>query len=229
MNHSHPNPKSATAASRMRRTTLTALLLALAGTAFASDHDAVVDRLAGGTWTADQRSRGGLGERFSFHRDGEFTYSFGQIVDMHYTVKGQTLHAVTRTQDGRDESMDFAYRQEGDRMWLQPAGSKDRMELTRAKEFTPPDAESPLGAWDFRDPSGRHARLRLSSDGQAQMLITLTNTSGRYEIDGDRLTLSPQGAAAESGRYSIDGQTLRLNWDRDGEPKAKTFSHFLVR
>ena len=44
-----------------------------------------------GKWASDARSKGGLGARYNFTKDGVVMSSFGALVDFDYQIEGQTL------------------------------------------------------------------------------------------------------------------------------------------
>src|SRR5467141_335336 len=69
-----------------------------------------------GRWTADSRSKGGLGTTLTFAADGSVASILGAIVDFTYRVDGQTLTQTFRDDtSGSNTVMHQAFELEGDK------------------------------------------------------------------------------------------------------------------
>ena len=166
---------------------------------------AVENRLAG-KWTADVRSKGGLGATLIFTDKGGVTSTFGALVDFSYKVEGQMIK-MSFPDNPQQAAEPYAF--EGDKLVIYPADSQKRQVRTRVGAAQD-GAPRIVGVWAFKHQTGPMAQIRYTQAGAGFLSIPMKTIKGRYRLKADTLTMEFKGQAPLSGKIRLDDDHLTL-------------------
>ena len=177
-----------------------------------------------GIWSAQARTKGGLGAQFTFVRGGEVVATFGALVDFKYEINGNRL-ITTSDEPGKAEQSTEVFAIEGNTLQLTiaiPQGPSVTRALTRVGDPYP-DVHPIIGAWRGPYPPTRgEAITRYSRSGSGQLSVPFQTQTGSYR--GGTAPRIDFGASAGSV------VTLRRDGDllitRNVEGKEGTFRRF---
>jgi len=179
-----------------------------------------------GKWASDARSKGGLGARYNFTKDGVVMISFGALVDFDYQIEGQTLKTKLRSKYTKEpEQPDFEqYAIEGDKLIINPSDPNKRKEMTRT---TIPDVKAHpiVGLWSFKHYTGGTATMQYTSGGLAQLSVPFVSLQGRYKLQGQELHIEFEGKPSVKRKIRLEGN--RLIFLADGEKKQEEYTRVL--
>lgn len=201
-----------------RRVFLALALMLGAGNASAAEDVA-------GIWSAQARSKGGLGFQWVF-KDGEAAMTFGALVDFKYTIEGNRI-TMTNALDpaGRGESIIEEYVIDGDMMTQTQPGMPGAEKTLRRTGAPYPDAHPIIGEWTYRHPTGPAAFVRYSRDGTVQLSIPFQTMKGSYRLNGKVLEVDLQGGPRTAFDANREDRTLVLT-ERGGKNKVSGYSKF---
>jgi hypothetical protein len=174
-----------------------------------------------GMWSADIRSRGGLGGQWTFTGDGKATFTFGALVDYDYAMEGEEL--VTQSKSGGDklgEPVREPITFEGGLL------TKSGYSMKRTREDISGE-HAIVGEWTA--PSGYMEGIdmimRYSNAGTGQLSIPMTTQKGDYRIDGGRIIIVKALDASEV-IYNYERAGSRLTLWQEPEMKKRHFTLF---
>jgi hypothetical protein len=200
---------------RIGRRTILAVAL-LFGSAIRAD--AAEDLI--GIWSAEARTRGGLGGQIIFTAT-EAISTFGALIDFKYEIAGNRIRFV---QDpARPEAsplMEFTIA--GDQLTL--AQGLDGRPLVMTRTGAPFAGAHPIvGDWTYPHPAGAPAIQRFARNGAAQLRVVMQTVKGPYRTEKDSVTLQFQGRPPVKASFRREGNVLTLT-NPDG--KAFRYSKF---
>jgi hypothetical protein len=185
------------------------LALALMVTGGAGSAASAADELTG-VWSAQVRTKGGLGAQLMFTANGEATVTFGALVDLAYTIEGNRI-TMTGTQDSaaRGEPMVEDFTIDGDSMRQRSVGSPENEKVFHRKGT--PHADAPIiGDWTYPHPTGPTALVRYSREGIMQLSVPFQTGKGTYRLNGNVLELDVPGRPLAVFDIKREGRTLTL-------------------
>jgi len=178
-----------------------------------------------GIWSAQVRSKGGLGFQWVF-KDAEAAMTFGALVDFKYTIEGNRI-TMTNTLDpaGRGDAIIEEFVIDGDTMTQTHPGMPGAEKTLRRTGAPYPDAHPIIGEWTYRHPTGPAAFVRYSRDGTVQLSIPFQTIKGSYRLNGKVLEVDLQGGPRTAFDANREGRTLALT-EQGGKNKISGFSKF---
>ena len=178
-----------------------------------------------GIWSAQVRSKGGLGFQWVF-RDGEAAMTFGALVDFKYTLEGNRI-TMTNAFDpaGRGDAIIEEFVIEGDTMTLTQPGMPGAEKTLQRTSAPYPDAHPIFGEWTYRHPTGPAAFVRYSRDGVVQLSVPFKTMKGRYRLNGKMLEVELQGGPPTAFDANREDRNLVLT-ERGGKNKVSGYSKF---
>ncbi len=199
------------------------VFLALALTLGAGNASTAED--VAGIWSAQVRSKGGLGFQWVF-RDGEAAMTFGALVDFKYTLEGNRI-TMTNTFDpaGRGDAIIEEFVIEGDTMTQTQPGMPGAEKSLQRTSAPYPDAHPIVGEWTYRHPTGPAAFVRYSRDGVVQLSVPFKTMKGSYRLNGKMLEVELQGGPPTAFDANRDDRNLVLT-ERGGKNRVSGYSKF---
>jgi hypothetical protein len=177
-----------------------------------------------GIWSAQARTKGGLGAQFTFVRGGEVIFTFGALVDFKYEINGNRVITTSGEPDKAEQSTEvFAI----DSNTLQltsaiPQGPSVTRALTRVGDPYP-DVHPIVGAWRGPyPPTHGEATTRYSRTGSGQLSVPFQTRMGTYRA-GTAPRVDFGGSAGSGVTLKRDGELLIT---RNAEGKEGTFRRF---
>ena len=172
-----------------------------------------------GRWEAVETTRGGLGSRLEFNRDGSITFTFGPLLHGTYKLEGSHLTTNTVQSDGKQTTAIQEVEIQGDTL-IQSSGEMKGMKIPFDRITSRDPSSSPIvGRWrqripvttyDFRRDGSVFVSDSSGSKWGGETLVTMT-----YKLDRNRLTmtitsLNPdvKERITQSVEGRIDGDTL---------------------
>jgi hypothetical protein len=190
----------------VHRRAFLALALTIAGMSTA----AAADRLTG-MWSAQTRTKGGLGAQWVFAANGEVTMTFGALVDFSYTIAG---NRITMTSDKDPASHKDPLVEEfvitGDTMTQTRVGSADSRKVLQRVGPSPAGADPILGEWTYPHPTGPAAFMRYSREGVVQLSVPFQTSKGTHRLNGNVLEVEVQGRPLTVFDIALDNRALTL-------------------
>lgn len=181
----------------------TYLLLLLAWSAAAADS-------LTGTWTADARSKGGIGTTLKFSGDGAVTSMLGAIVDFRFAIDGQILTTTFQEPSGTNTVMHQAFQLTGNKLVTEPADPDKRLEMTRVGTGT-----SLAGQWTYELRPGTQALLQYNTNNTGQLFVPMQTRQGQYKLESGMLTFEFPGEPATARQVTLSGDHLTLLAEAD--------------
>jgi|ERR1035441_3280960 hypothetical protein len=169
-----------------------------------------------GKWTADSRTKGGLGAMLIFGDNGVVTSIFGALVDFKYLVEGQTIKMTLA--DSAEQTIE-PYSIVGDKLIAYPADPDKREERTRvgtAKPSVPPI----VGVWSFKHYTGEMATMQYTSSSLAQLSVPMKTLKGQYKLLAQVLTMLFDGQPISNRTVQLSGDHLSFLAD-GADPEQK--------
>jgi hypothetical protein len=161
-------------------------LLAFALMCLGEGRTVAADELTG-IWSAEVRTRGGLGAQMTFTAT-EVTSTFGALVDVKYEI------------DGKEFTID------GDKMTVSRPGMQPQM-MTRVG--APYGGAPPIiGDWSFTHYTGQPAVQRFSRNGTTQLTVPFQTTKGPYRTEDGTLHIQFEGKPPLVLKFKREGNVL---------------------
>jgi tetratricopeptide (TPR) repeat protein len=155
-----------------------------------------------GMWSADIRSRGGLGGQWTFTGDGKATFTFGALVDYDYAMEGEELVTQTMSRgDSLEEPMREHISFEGGLLTKSGYSMKRTREDISGEHVIVGEWTAPSGYME-----GMNMIMRYSNDGTGQLSMPMTSEKGDYRIDGGRIIIVK----------ALDSSEVIFNFERTG-------------
>lgn len=162
-----------------------------------------------GLWSADERTKGGLGSQWLFSGDGHVTMSFGAIVDFTYRVEGNRL-ITTFSQPGEaPEETTAEFVVGGDVLTLNPNDPETRRRMTRMGQAVG-GARPIVGAWTYTHYTGSQAIDRYSRNGSMLLSVPFQSVEGTYKLLDGRITITLEGQAPSEVSIRVSGSKMTL-------------------
>jgi hypothetical protein len=203
----------------VHRRVFLALALTLASVTGASAADDLT-----GIWSAQTRSKGGLGFQWVFSDNGKVALTFGALVDFKYMTNADTITLTPATgAPATGEVMTEPFAIDGNRMMqIQPPGVETHLER-RGPSY--PGAHPIVGDWTYPHPSGPTALARYSREGVFQLSVPFKTLEGTYRITGNLLEVELPERGPMTFEVKRDGRTLVLT-ERGGNNKVTMYTKF---
>jgi hypothetical protein len=170
---------------------------------------AIADTNVAGLWSANERTKGGLGTQWLFTADGHVTMSFGAIVDFTYRMEGSKL-VTTFSQPGEPpEETTEEFVLSADVLTLNRGNNQAKQVMKRMGR--PIGGVSPLvGAWSYQHYTGTQAIDRYSSKGAMLLSVPMQSIEGTYRLIGGRMTISLEGQPPSEVSVDVSGATMTM-------------------
>jgi hypothetical protein len=188
-----------------RRVFLTLALMVTGACSAASAADEVT-----GIWSAQARTKGGLGAQLVFTANGEATITFGALVDLAYTIEGNRITMmVAQDSAAPAEPMVEDFTIDGDTMRQRSVEKPEYEKIFRRKGT--PHADAPIiGDWTYPHQTGPTALVRYSREGIVQLSVPFQTGQGTYRLNGNVLELDVPGRPLAVFDIKREGRTLTL-------------------
>jgi hypothetical protein len=195
-----------------------ALMVAVTSTA------AAADRLTG-MWSAQTRTKGGLGAQWVFSANGEVTMTFGALVDFTYTIAGTRI-TMTSDKDpaSRKDPLVEEFVIAGDTMTQTRVGSADSRKVLQRVAASPAGADPLIGEWTYPHPTGPAAFMRYSREGVVQLSVPLQTSKGTYRLNGNVLEVEVPGRPLTVFDIALEDRALTLT--QRGAGKVSRYTRF---
>jgi hypothetical protein len=170
-------------------------------------HSAIAAPNIAGLWSADERTKGGLGSQWLFSGDGHVTMSFGAIVDFTYRVEGNKL-ITTFSQAGEPpEESTAEFVVSGDVLTINPNDTETKQVMKRMGLRL--SGVSPIvGAWTYQHYTGAQAIDRYSSNGRMLLSVPFQTVEGTYQLLDGRVTINLEGQRPSDVSVEVSGSTM---------------------
>jgi hypothetical protein len=191
----------------MRTTTARSACLLLAVLWSGAVPAAAADDLAG-VWSAQVRTRGGLGAQMTFTAAGQVTSTFGALVDFKYEIEDNRIKMTSANPAEPTPSgpMVQEFTIEGDQMTLTRTGAQSQV-MTRVGA-PHRDAHPIVGDWSFIHYTGQPAVERYARNGVIQLTVPFQTAKGPYRLDNGALQIEFEGKPPLSLKIERDGNVL---------------------
>jgi hypothetical protein len=177
-----------------------------------------------GIWSAQARTKGGLGAQFTFVRGGEVIFTFGALVDFKYEINGNRL-VTAGDESGKTEQTTEVFAIDGNTLQLTtaiPQGPSVTRTLSRVGDPYA-DVHPIVGAWrGLYPPTRGEATTRYSRSGSGQLSVPFQRRTGTYR-GGATPRIDFDGSAGSGVTLRRDGDLLIT---RNAEGKEGTFRRF---
>jgi hypothetical protein len=179
-----------------------------------------------GIWSAQARTKGGLGSQWVFGRDGTVTYTFGALVDAAYEIDGNRLTMKFSGPDGaRSQDMVEEFSIQGDTLTKTGPQTPGGTQVMQRVGVAHADAHPLVGDWAFTHPTtGKPACMRYSRGGTVQLCAPFQTRTGTFRVDGEALVIEAEGVRPLSARVDPVRRVLVVAED-DGRV-SKTYLRF---
>jgi hypothetical protein len=196
-----------------RRAFLAFALLCLGGRrAFATQ---TTDDLTG-IWSAQVRTKGGLGAQMTFTAAGDITSTFGALVDFKYEIDGSRLKLTSLNpndpQPPTPVIQDFTI--DGDTLRVVTGGGAAQVMTRVGAPYG--DAHPIIGDWTFTHSTGQPAWTRYARSGITQLTIPFQTIKGTYRVADGMLHIQFDGKPPLALTIKRDGDVLTTT-DRNGK------------
>ncbi len=168
-----------------------------------------------GLWESPHTSKGGIGQTLEFRPNGTFVEATVVMVSFRYEIAGDRL-TVRPTSPDPGETTEYSFRLEGDRLIETEKGNQtiEKERVGKAETDGPPI----LGVWSFSHGTRFAVYEKYTRDGRMLFRLPLASTTGCYQVQGDRLTLSnPAGRDVTTPFHQGSGE-LVLDNPQGGQP-----------
>jgi hypothetical protein len=188
----------------MRRGILFLAILVLMSSSCGRHRD---ERLLG-RWVSLERAKGEIATVVEFRSGGSLVSSFETLIDYRYQLGNNVLLLTTiGSIPGEPPEQSFQVSLSGDRLVLTNLADNTEEHLKRSGP-APADASSLVGEWQS-DPAGDQPLfMDFKSDGTLSLRRVIRSSQGRYTINGDSLTVTPEGQPSQQGTYRFEGDQL---------------------
>lgn len=205
----------------VHRRVLLALALIVTGAGNATAADGVA-----GIWSAQVRSKGGLGFQWTFSEGGEAALTFGALVDFKYAIEGSRIRMTNAFDpNARGEPVNEDFVIAGDTMTQTQAGSPGAEKTLRRIGAPYADADPIIGEWTYPHPTGPAAFARYSREGILQLSVPFRTMKGTYRLNGAVLEVDLQGGPRTEFDVKREDRTLVLT-ERGGKHKVSAYAKF---
>jgi hypothetical protein len=179
-----------------------------------------------GIWSAQARTKGGLGSQWVFDRDGKVTYTFGALVDAAYEIDGTRLRMRFSGPDGaRAQDMIEEFSIEGDTLTKKGAQTPGGTQVMQRVGAARQDAHPLVGDWAFTHPTtGKPAFMRYSRAGTVQLCAPFQSRTGTFRVEGEGLIIEAEGVKPLAAKLDQARRVLVVAED-DGRA-SKTYLKF---
>lgn len=160
-----------------------------------------------GLWSADERTKGGLGWQWLFTGDGHVTMVFGALVDFTYRVEGNKLIMIFSQPGEAREDTTAEFVISGDVLTVNPNDTEEKQVMRRMGQ-PPGSASSIVGAWTYQHYTGAQAIERYSRNGAMLLSVPMQTVEGTYKLVNDRITVSLEGKPASE--VEVSGSKLTM-------------------
>ena len=188
---------------------MTRRLLGLAAVALLAASGAARAQLVG-RWESVERSAGGVGEMIEFRADGTANQVSAAMGDATYQISGEWLLTYWKDRTtGKVSVLASQIDLEGDELLQKDEQGNLVARLTRAG---PGVAGSPLaGVWCSEDGPGLATLTEFTANGDMFIRLPIRALSGRYWLSGtDQLAVELEGAPRREFQYKVDGDVLTV-------------------
>jgi len=201
----------------MRKYTPKGALVALALICLGAAPAAAADDVTG-IWSAQIRTRGGLGAQMTFTA-GQVTSTFGALVDFKYEIDGNRIKMTSLSpHDPKPAAImtqEFAI--DADKMTVTMAGGQPQLMTRVGAPY--PDAHPIVGDWSFTHQTGQPALTRYARSGVMQLTVPFQTFKGPYRIENGAARIEFEGLAPLTLKIKRDGDVLTTT-----DPKGKDIS-----
>lgn len=160
-----------------------------------------------GIWSAEARTRGGLGAQFTFTAT-EATSTFGALVDFKYEIAGNliTMTSMEPARQTPPAPMTQEFKIEDNTLTVIMAGGPPQI-MTRVGA-PHRDADPIVGDWGFVHPTGVQAVQRFSRTGITQLSVPFKTDKGPYRLTDDTVHIQFDGVPALTLKVRREGNLL---------------------
>jgi hypothetical protein len=174
-----------------------------------------------GQWESAVRNKGGVGNILEFHPDGRVTQISAAMGDTTYEVKGEWLRTFYKDEEtGQERESDLIVEFEGSDRFAEKGEDGAAQSWSDRMGPPPPRGASPLvGQWCSIFMELLTQYRQFTPDGKLFVRMPAVTLRGKYQVDGDMLTVEIFGQP--SGRYPFrieNGQLIIKS--RDGSDRV---------
>lgn len=201
------------------RTLLSVMLIFLGGAvSTASTAEEII-----GMWSATARSKGGLGSQWVLAQDGKATLVFGALVSFRYELTGNRIK-MTLLESGRPtaEVSEEEFVIANDVLTVNPR-HMDRKQIMKRVGKPIPGVHPIVGEWTYIHYTGGPAYMRYSRSGLVELSVPMKSINGKYEVQGESLSISLEGQAPMVSRFHFGHSTLTM---KNQAGRASTYMRF---
>ena len=125
-----------------------------------------------GIWSAQVRTKGGLGAQMTFTAAGDITSTFGALIDLKYEIDQDKFKMTIAGPDERPMStlIGREFKIDGDQLTINQGDLGPPQVMTRVG-MPHRDAHPIVGDWSFTHSTGATAVQRFSRKGTAQLSV----------------------------------------------------------
>lgn len=182
-------------------------ILALATICLAGFHAGAEEDLTG-IWSAEQRTKGGLGAQIVF-TPTEAVSTFGALIDLKYEIDGNLFKLIYLTPSAppSEKLIGREFTIEGDKLTIAQGDAGPPLVMTRVG---PPHlgAHPIVGDWTYPHPAGAPALQRFSRSGAAQLSVVMQTVRGPYSVANDTLEMRFEGRPPVTLTIKREGNIL---------------------
>jgi hypothetical protein len=132
-----------------------------------------------GIWSAQERTKGGLGAQFVFNPSGEVIHTFGALVDFSYELDADRLVTIMVEASQTTRTIE-AITIEGDKLTLTPTSGQGAARVFSRIGQAHPDSHRIIGDWSSPHYTGKPSITRFSRNGIFQLSVPFQTRKGHY-------------------------------------------------
>jgi hypothetical protein len=168
-----------------------------------------------GIWSAQVRTKGGLGAQMTFTADGKVTSTFGALVDFNYEIDGSKLKlSQLNPKEPAPPPFSQEFSVEGNKLSINQPG-KDPDVMSRVG-MPIPGVHPIVGDWRYVASNSMHGLVRYSRAGVMQYSLPFQTHSGTYRAQGHELHIAFENQPPLALTSKREGDVLTTT-----DPKGK--------
>jgi hypothetical protein len=174
-----------------------------------------------GLWSAEARSRGGLGWQM-LCEGTELTLTFGALIDLTYEIDGNTIKMFIANANEPPTLIAQPFTIEGDMLTIAQGAAGPPLVMKRVG--APHQGAHPIvGDWSYKHQTGAQAIQRFGRGKRAQLSVQIDSHKSPYRVEGETLHMESKDGAPVVLTIKREGNVLTT---RDASGKEFRYIRF---
>lgn len=176
-----------------------------------------------GLWSAQVRTRGGLGSQMTFTAT-DLISTFGALVDFKYEINGNLIKMTSMAPgETPPATLGQEFKIDSDKLtFVHASGTSQVMTRVGAPHR---DAHPIVGDWAFLHQTGVPAVQRFSRNGITQLSVPFKTNKGPYRLEDDTMHVQFEGMPALALKVKREGNLLTTQDSQGREIRYVKFEY----